>query len=365
MRLLRLYRALVLWMFLTSSLLAAVRPSFSLDDSSWTATHIVVAITTEPADAFEVVESWKGDLRVGDRVFIPELRPSPSDVPVSQYSDPFDPHLGTTNFEGVPVQPLGSSVILFLKKAKQANGGSSHIEPSWEPTNLMNSMPASVIWVDGSQLYCNMQPWNPGPSYPVKCGTSLEKARDRVSEIEDIQQKVLAIDAISDPRERAEELGPYAKSGVVSIYRFALEQLGSIGPPAVPALLNLLDDPTQIGRTLLFMDALVTAGGDSVGPEIDARLKGELSFWRRTGPTLNIDWQRQDGMIGDRRMSDYWGRLYYLLWGIERSHYYSGAAPTISQIRDLWISLSALSVGSEPNQIVEECENLIAKSGVK
>src|ERR1700683_4478323 len=49
-------------------------PSFSLDGCAWEASHIIVVTAGDKIDgAVEVLESWKGDLKKGDRLSIPEL----------------------------------------------------------------------------------------------------------------------------------------------------------------------------------------------------------------------------------------------------------------------------------------------------
>jgi hypothetical protein len=53
---------------------AGIIPSFYLDHSSKKATHILVATEGLNIDGvLEVLEPWKGDLRKGDRITVPEL----------------------------------------------------------------------------------------------------------------------------------------------------------------------------------------------------------------------------------------------------------------------------------------------------
>jgi hypothetical protein len=63
---------------------AGIRPSFSLSSCSWSATHVVLVQTTPEDGAFSVVESWKGDLKPGDSLEIPELKPNKNAVPLQQ-----------------------------------------------------------------------------------------------------------------------------------------------------------------------------------------------------------------------------------------------------------------------------------------
>ena len=58
----------------TSRVCAAERPSFNLDYSAWKATHIVLATENGTIDGrLKVVESWKGDIKPGMELILPEL----------------------------------------------------------------------------------------------------------------------------------------------------------------------------------------------------------------------------------------------------------------------------------------------------
>ena len=97
---------------------AGIRPSFSLDGCSWSATHIVLVQTTPTDGAFSVVESWKGDLKPGDSLEVPELKPNKDAVPISSNQEPqgFGSEDAQRISEQIPRQPVGSRMILFLKK---------------------------------------------------------------------------------------------------------------------------------------------------------------------------------------------------------------------------------------------------------
>src|SRR5438874_1861724 len=65
---------LLVWAAWTCPAFAAIRPSFHLDTSGWHATHIVVVTEGERIDGkVRVLESWRGDLRPGDRLELPDL----------------------------------------------------------------------------------------------------------------------------------------------------------------------------------------------------------------------------------------------------------------------------------------------------
>ena len=78
----------------------------STQPTSW------VAETMRDEDSFEVVEAWKGNLSVGDRLVIPELRPAANALP-----NPAHPLSWTSGavWETIPKQSPGSRMILFLR----------------------------------------------------------------------------------------------------------------------------------------------------------------------------------------------------------------------------------------------------------
>lgn len=56
------------------SVLAGIRPSFMPEESSWRATDIVVVTEGKEIDGVvQVIETWKGELKPGSTLTIPEL----------------------------------------------------------------------------------------------------------------------------------------------------------------------------------------------------------------------------------------------------------------------------------------------------
>ena len=69
--------------------LAGIRPSFSLDYCSWHATEIVLVEVTPIPGTFRVMESSKGDLKLGNLVTVPELQPPPGVTEIAAYPKEF------------------------------------------------------------------------------------------------------------------------------------------------------------------------------------------------------------------------------------------------------------------------------------
>ncbi len=261
---------------------AAIRPAFSLDYSAFHATDIVMVRTTSDSALFEVVESWKGSLPPGERLMIPELRPAPNAAPISAY---FQSPSNGVDREAVPKLPPGSSMILFLRSAKSPPDSSSG--RVWLPSDLMNSMKASAVWIDGNQPYCFMETFRPGPSVRETSAHPLQQMRDRVTQVVGIQQDLAAVQAMPNARPRAEALKPYAYSKIFPVQQFALQHLGGSGPPAVPTILSLVDDPAVPCDASQLIEVLVKAGGSKVGRDMAHRRSQELTFWTSAAPSLS------------------------------------------------------------------------------
>ena len=148
---------------------AGIRPSFDLDSCSWNATHIVLVQTTANEGVFSVVESWKGHLKPGESLELPELKPNQNAVPISSYPKPagFDLQDKMGISEQIPRQPLGSQMILFLKEQDVSGAGTP---AKWGPASSWGGMKVSVLWLDGGKAFCFQQGENPGPSALSQCG---------------------------------------------------------------------------------------------------------------------------------------------------------------------------------------------------
>jgi len=96
--------------------LAGIRPSFSLDYCSWNATDILLVEVTPRPGVFRVTESWKGDLKAGSPVVVPELQPPAGALEISAYPKRLDEIQNGGLDERIPAQPVGSRMVLFLKK---------------------------------------------------------------------------------------------------------------------------------------------------------------------------------------------------------------------------------------------------------
>ena len=355
--------SLVIVAALSFPALASFQPSFGLDYCSWNATHILLVVVTPQDDDFEVIESWKGSLRAGDHVTVPQLEPSPHAIPIALYSKQSRPYApsGKEYMEDIPRQPVGSRVVLFLRqdgKVEQApNAATTAREPGWQPADFFHEIRSSVIWMDGSQLYVFTQWNNPGPSLLSNWDKSLANVHSRVTEVIRIQDALVEAVRVKDKSERAERLKPYVRSDIFPAEQFALNQLGKCGPSALMTIRKMLDDPeyTLVSEDLI--KAYSEAGGEAAGEELNKRLQKELSFWHATGTDLQQGWWNQDAKP-DAPLRLRYGQTIQLIRGLQRTHYLP-ALTTAVQLRDFWKSLPQLNDPSGLDGLARECDSLI------
>lgn len=343
---------------------SAIRPSFMLDYSAWNATHIVLAVATPTPGAFEVTESWKGDLRVGDRLVVPELRPTGDAVPISAYQMSREVALSDPASQLIPKQPSGSRVILFLVLGPDQSPtirASKTEVAGWRPSDLFHSMQTSVVWIDGDGLYAFRQIMNPGPPIIVKLSESETQMRNRVAEINETEAQLAQAVSLIDGEERAERLRPLVGSGIFPARLAALKELGKCGPFAVPVISGMLDDSAFADEEPELVDALVDVGGQAVGRELNRRLRHELEFWKSKRLSLRAGWWNEDASI-HAPLRQRFSVTYELLLGLDKARY-PRALTTVTELRNLWRSMPPLGLNDDgsSNEMVDECDKLIHK----
>lgn len=355
--------SLVVLAALASPTFASFRPSFGLDYCSWNATHIVLVMTTLKDDEFEVIESWKGNLKTGDHITVPQLKPPPDAIPIALYSNQKRPYLPSNDgtIEAIPRQSVGSHLVLFLRRDSEVdqttNAAPIAVKFEWQPADFLHEIRASAIWIDGERLYVFTQQNNPGPSLLSNSDKSLADVHDRVIEVVKLQEALAEAVRVKDKSERTEILKPYVRSDVFPAKKFALEQLGKCGPLALGTIQTMLDDPDYALQAEDLIKAYSEAGGEATGEELNTRLQKELSFWRTTGPSLPNGWWNQDAKP-DAPLRIHYGQTIQLIRALERSNYLP-ALTTAIELRDFWRSLPQLNDPSGLDNLARECNSLV------
>jgi hypothetical protein len=115
-------------------------PPFCLDDCSRNATHVVVVTEGALIDGHvEVLESWRGNLRRGDRLNLPRL---------AVFADPDNRAVADTE-PGQPTHVTGSRMVVFLRWRPERTDST---KGSWAPARF-TGMCGSVAWVERGETY--------------------------------------------------------------------------------------------------------------------------------------------------------------------------------------------------------------------
>jgi hypothetical protein len=361
--------SVVLLALSAQSAFARLTVSFSVNSAAWQATNIVVVETTPIPGTFGVLESWKGDLAVGSQVVLPGLIPPPNAVPISGYPKKWIPGEGTSIVEQIPKQPVGSRLVLFLRRKEQVKGERTSAEWSgWTPWDDPDSMRISAVWIEDDTAYIFRQQWDTSEPLTLAVlpqegkftpGQSEKDLKAGVAKVLQLQKDMAAAVAGTAGRERALRLKPYVHSENFSARRTALDELGKAGPSAVGAIGEMFDDPAFAEEEQELIRAMVQAGGKTAGDELNRRLEGELSFWRSAGPSLTAGWWNNYEPVRVSPLQAQYNRTYLLIGELGEIEY-PGALNTVNQLRDLWRTLPAVDQRhSDRNRISEECDKLI------
>jgi hypothetical protein len=326
---------------------AGIRPSFSLDRCTWSATHIVSVQTTPTDGVFSVVESWKGNLKPGDSLEVPELKPSKDAVSIS--SHPKRQGFGSQDSQGVseqiPRQPVGSRMILFLKKREEGGAASPSAANAtgtyWEPAS--SGMKVSALWIEGGKSFCFLQWMNPGPSALSECvqfpliSSDVAVFTARIQRVLQVQKHLAETMAMkNNPEVRADRLGRIALGDVWEAQREALDALGKSGSVALPEILQVMDEPPVPYDGKVTIRALVEAAGKDSGKQLHARLQQDLIYWKAVGPTLTPSWLDQLAEPGASLFVKF-DETELLIRELDQEHY-APAADTAAELRDFWVS---------------------------
>lgn len=326
---------------------AGIRASFSLDRCSWNATHIALVKTIPKDGVFSVVESWKGNLKPGDLLEVPGLKPNKDAVAISSYPKP--PGFNSQDWDGIseqiPRQPVGSRMILFLKK-KEQSGAASPSEGNttgtqWEPAG--SGMTVSALWIDGGKGFCFQQRMNPGPSALAECWQFPMAPSDvavftvRIQRVLQVQKYLAETVAMKNhPEVRADRLGGIALGDVWEAQREALDALGKSGTVALPEILQVMDKPPVPYDGNITIRAFVEAAGKDRGELLHARLQQDLIYWKAVGPTLTPNWLDQLVEPGASLFVKF-DETKLLIAELDKERY-SPAAQTAAELRDFWVS---------------------------
>lgn len=341
----------------TSRVCAAERPSFNLDYSVWKATHIVLATESGTIDGrLKVVESWKGDIKPGMELILPELGAFADEKSRRvQYlwkrPDLPEPYVRFVT---------GSRIVLFLVKATEPHqaGMPDSKTPVWLPSNYAGhgSFKTSVAWIENGEGYAFVQVINPGPSVLIHLGTAIE-IKARVAAFNVIQIALDRAVTDQDPVLAAQSFRTFHRFKFYNAAGATLKSLGRMGKAALATLRQLLADITLRSWHKNIISAMAAAGGADVAEDLTAIIAEGLEFFSRCAPDLKKGWWNADPPDQRRRLREEYGRLLTALRALQPLRYFP-SRDLVSKVNDLWRSNARLSFNGQ-SQVLTVCDTIL------
>jgi len=355
--------SLLFLLVICDSAFAGIRPSFTVEQCSWHATDIVVVTEGKVIDGvFTVIETWKGDLKPGETITIPELE---------QFKEK-DARLinrwWNETRSGPSEYVTGERMILFLTDAKKARAGSREdakqdgesrrATSRWNSSNPMSTeIKYSTVWIENGKVSCFIQPINPGPSLLLRPGITEEELRDEALGVIGTQNNLNAALALADPATRAQSLEPFVQNEVFLAREGAFAGLTECGEAALPVLRRMLANEALRKLHAAVIEVFAKAGGKVSGSELIAWLYKELEFWRQTAPALQVGWWNGKGFETLEEVEpqrDRWMAIYQAVQELGKMKY-TEAEQVLTELRDFWRSKPSL----RDDQINEACDETL------
>ncbi len=336
-------------------LLAGIRPSFSLDHSLAKATHIVLATEGEVIDGrFTVIESWKGDLKPGEAVVLPDLAELADEDArqVKWYGrvDPEERYVKTVS---------GSQMVLFLVAPENEDQASTQdSEPTeWLPASYLGhgGFKTSVMWFERGDAYAFTQIMNPGPTELLHTGVAIQ-TKARITAFCVIEADLEVAIREKDPIRASQALFAFYREGFWAGASEGIDSLGRMGEVALPTFRRLLKDK-QLGQWHpRLISSMAEVGGIEVADDLTAIAEEGLTFWQTKAATLEKGWWNRD--FEDKRwLRSEYSRLLASLRALETLRH-EPCRDVVLAIRELWQSHQAMSdVGD--NQMAQACDKVL------
>ena len=272
----RLLALAVVLLALAGPARAQTMPVFG-EAGAWAATHVVVVNEAGVIDGHvEVQESWKGDLKPGEWITVPELAAFAPEA--ARRVSP-----GRAGDPARPAHVTGHRVVLFLAAEFVPGEGGRPGHTAWASSR--NGMNGPVAWVEAGEVYGTNLYTSGRHLHP--CGTTEAKVRAGVAEAVRVQGKLRAALAETEPGEVAVRVTPLFKTESGYLRWLLIDELAKAGPKALPALRDLLAGPPPFDECEPpVLAALAEAGGRAAAPDLLRVLRAETVWWAAVGPDV-------------------------------------------------------------------------------
>jgi hypothetical protein len=343
---------------------SAMRHPFSLSSRTWNATHIVVVTEGDKIDGVvEILESWKGDLKKGDRLTIPALawfasRPARK---INLDDDQSEPKPGD------PTHVSCSRMVLFLIREHQKGQGNAANDPTWIGSTDSDSPPTwrrsqealfiSVAWIEAGRVFAMRQFINPGPVEIFDWSLTEREMRREVDDLLRTKPEIIKAIALSDPNKVADAALPLIRGNLPISGHRMIGELGELGRRGVPALRRILQDDSLIMFHISAMRRLTDADRVEAGPVLTAIIKRQRGFWsKRIAQKLEEEWWLGTG-VAWWELPILQHRYSYCVAALRNLETlkFGGCRETVSALRDDWSPVPKRGQG----EIVDICDRIL------
>lgn len=297
-----------------------IKPSFSADQVAWRASEILVVDEGEVLDGKVLVtESLRGRIPVGTELEVPALAAYAEEEKRTTLGL-FEDKLVISRRKPVLFLmdgPLGRRIVDQGRALVQSAGGARGVQRFEEdmaplrldvgegrehywPCDLFGAWATSIAWIEGEELFANVQLMNPGPAKVSAQEGGSAGLRNLVRSYDSVHAGVQRALTEVDPALRARALGEGLR-GDGDNYWLRVDLTAALvlcGEAAVPVLEPLLEDTRMVASV---SHALADIGGDEAKRALVDALESEVRWWRNPGLAPEPDAGQRMRTLRDRQ----------------------------------------------------------------
>lgn len=347
----------ILCVFLFSILLepsiayCKVQPSFSNSYCSWNATDIIVARSDDKFDGnIEVLEIWKGRLKKGDRIIIPDLKEFSAEKERDVVKN-IDPAVEKIRNKTI-LRVTGDRMVLYLNKSKSDANTWVPIEP--------DGIRYSMAWVELKDVYAFGQQFNPGRSSLHFLGVKeaeLKKELDEVVSTKLSVTKSLEEDSLN---KQLDVILPFLlnQENAGFIHSAILDSVARKGRKGLAVLKEILKNDKLSDLHGSAISVMPFLGPDVASSALRNVIDDEIVFWKEAAPNLKKGWWKSKGIKVEelRQRCDRLSQAMYALDTIDKFDAFE-CLESLNRLRKFWMSQPQLC--DDASFILKQCDKLM------
>ena len=382
----RMHSLMLTMLFVASSLLdlqsAEDRiPDYFIEESTWEATDIVLLTEGSKINGLvNVVETWRGQLEVGEKLQIPDFEKISSE----EFREIYGGFAVSDKSKAYPLTASGMHMILFLKdlppsELNYIESDEGFSNNNFTPTPLLKldsskgtltpalpyGIDHNIVWIEKDSAFCvgviriqwksRIQP------------SSLETEAGVKSYVQKLNNyKDLLASAKNEPipSKRLSKLIPLVRSDSRHLNEMARDLLATCGPEAITVLHELFKSETGQGAYQA-VQVLLKIKEARPGKIYLNWLKDELEYWAKEESHLEVGWWDNYTLESEKRsiLKQRYDRMQALLQANKTYHRSQRKSPAqlIISFSKYWDSLPTNQDVTQFERISHAC-NVILNS---